>query len=158
MEKIRFVLPQDPWREKANKVGSRKGKSTQFWGQADQHALRWDLSTMGKQSSSLVFTVRPDIERHCRRLRPRSPGTARPPLHPVHIKSSSDEFGHQFLPSAVVYLRDSVQFSWPPRRSGLWKCLGIPSGLKGIKADFMTPDVVWVVDLTLLAPGSVSAA
>ncbi len=143
-KKIRLLLPQCTGREKANKIGSRKGKLAQFWGQADQKALRWDLSAMGKQSSVLVFTVSPDIKRHRCRLRARAPGTAWPPRHPVHIESRSDEFRHQFLPTTVVDLRYAVQFSWSPRRSGLRKCFSIPSGLKGIDADFMTHDVVWV--------------
>ena len=144
VEKIRLVRPQGAGRGKPNKVGSRKGKPAQLWGQADQKTLRWDLSAMGEQSSALVFTVRPDIQRHRGRLRSGAPGTAWPTLHPVHIKSRSDEFGHQFLPTAVVDLCHTVQLSWSPRRSGFWKCFGIPSGLKGINADFMTHNVVWV--------------
>ena len=70
------MLPEGAGRGKPNKVGSGKGKPAQFWGQADQKALRWDLSTMGEQSSALVFTVRPDIQRHRGRLRHRAPGTA----------------------------------------------------------------------------------
>ena len=99
---------------------------------------------MGEQSSALVFTVRPDIQRHRGRLRPRAPGTAWPTLHPAHINSRGDEFGNQFLPSAVVDLRDTIQLFRTPRRPGLWKNLSIPSGLKGVNADLMTHDVVWV--------------
>ena len=115
------MLLQGAGRVKPNKVRSRKGKAAQFWRQADQKALRWDLSAMGEQSAALVFTVRPDIQRHRGRLRARSAGMAWPPRHPVHIKSRGDEFGHQFLPSAVVDLCDAIQFFWPPRRPGLWK-------------------------------------
>ena len=99
---------------------------------------------MGEQSSPRLFTIRPDIQRHRRRLRARSPGTAWPPLHPVHIKPRSDEFRHQFLPYAVVDLCDTIQLFRPPWRPGRWKCLSIPSGLKGINADLITHDVVWV--------------
>ncbi len=49
VEKIRIVLPQGAGREKPDKVGSRKGKPPQFWAQADQKALRWDLSEIGDQ-------------------------------------------------------------------------------------------------------------
>lgn len=40
VEKIRLVLARCTRREKPNKVGSGKGKTAQFWGHADQKALR----------------------------------------------------------------------------------------------------------------------
>jgi len=99
---------------------------------------------MGEHSLAVLSTVRPDIQRHRGRLGARSPGTARRPLHPVHIKSRMDELGHQFLPGPVVDLCDTIQLFWPPRRPGLRKSVSIPSGMKGINANLITHYVVWV--------------
>tara|TARA_B100001971_G_C17638835_1_gene262320 strand:+ start:87 stop:464 length:378 start_codon:yes stop_codon:yes gene_type:complete len=99
---------------------------------------------MGQQSPALELAVWPDIHRYRSGLRPRTTGPLRPSIHPSHIESRGDESGSQLLPSSVVDLGDAIQLFRSPRRPGLWICLSIPSGLKGVNGYLITHDVVWV--------------